>query len=152
MMTAMGDWAKGYLESEVGGGLLPDQDFGVVPFPGSVGTFVFTADTFGLPKGAVHRDGARSLLRTMASTEGQIAFNRLKGSIPARSDIASANFDAMTRRTIDDFQTGTRVKALSGILPRDAMSDMQTELRASLREASTSIIRRYLVHHYEVLR
>src|SRR5687768_18267999 len=50
-------------------------------------SFVFTLDTFGLPKGAPNRSGAIDLLKVMGSREGQNAFNVVKGSIPARTDI-----------------------------------------------------------------
>src|SRR5690606_4843487 len=52
LMAPMGDWAKGYLESEAGGALTPGVEFDSIPFPGTKGTFVFTADSFTMPRGA----------------------------------------------------------------------------------------------------
>ena len=146
MMAPMGDWSKGYLEAE---GLEPNVDFGVVPFPGSSGTCVITADTFGLPIGAPNREGAIALLKTMASVEGQIAFNRLKGSVTPRTDIAATEFDAMTQSVMDDFAEDTNVKALSGLLPGDVMSDLASELRASFEAGSTDIIKTYIEANYD---
>ncbi len=66
VMTVMGDWAKGYLTTKrLDGGRRVDQ----APFPGSNGTFVFTADTFPLPKGAPIAPGAVAVLETVGSVE-----------------------------------------------------------------------------------
>lgn len=146
MMAPMGDWAKGYLEAQ---GLVPGRDFGVVPFPGSRGTFVMTADTFGLPKGAPNRGGAIALLETFASAEGQIAFNRLKGSVSPRIDIPESEFDAMTQAVMDDFAQDEHVRALSGLLPSDIMSELGAELRASVEVGSTEIISNYIEANYD---
>jgi glucose/mannose transport system substrate-binding protein len=97
-MTFMGDWAKGEFTSR---GLVPDTDFGVVNWPSS--SFVFVSDAFVLPKGAANRDGAAALLATMGSIAGQDAFNRLKGSIPSRTDTDRAGYDAISQRAMADF-------------------------------------------------
>jgi glucose/mannose transport system substrate-binding protein len=85
-MTLMGDWTKGYLERR---GFLEGESFGVAPSPGTQGAFVFTMDAFGLPHAAPHRDGAIELLKVFGSEQGQSVFNRLKGSRPARQDVAT---------------------------------------------------------------
>jgi glucose/mannose transport system substrate-binding protein len=102
-MTIMGDWAKGYFMAK---GRRPDMDFGMVPMPGTEGTFVFTTDTFAIPKGALNPGGAKDFLRLLASKDGQEVFNPIKGSIPARSDINRENpiYDGMAKMTIDHFQ------------------------------------------------
>lgn len=146
MMAPMGDWAKGFLEAE---GLEPGEDFDVVPFPGTEGVFVFTSDTFPLPKGAPNRAGALELLKTFASLEGQVAFNRIKGSIPSRTDANPDLFDAVTQRTMDDFHGATKVLALSGLLAGDEMADMSAELKESMRRGSVEIITNYVRANYE---
>lgn len=146
LMAPMGDWAKGYLEAQ---GLTPGVDFGVVPFPGSSGLFVMTADTFGLPKGALNHRGAVALLETLASTEGQIAFNRLKGSVTPRRDIPQKEFDAMTRAVMADFDEAEHVRALSGLLPGDVMSQLGAELRASFEAGSLEIVSNYIAANYD---
>ena len=55
-MTIMGDWAKGYFLAH---DKMPDVDFGQVAMPGTNDTFVFTTDTFGIPKGALNRAAAQ---------------------------------------------------------------------------------------------
>jgi glucose/mannose transport system substrate-binding protein len=117
-MTVMGDWAKGSLQAL---GFRPGVDFGQVAFPGTRGQFVFTADTFLLPKGAPHREKAEALLGYFASAEGQDAFNPVKGSIPARLRTNRALYDSVAQATLDDFSeaasAGTLLRALSGMAP-----------------------------------
>ncbi len=115
--TVMGDWAKGHLQSQ---GYEPGIDFGSVPFPGSQGTFVFTADCFPLPKGAPHREDVVDLLVTFGSKKGQVAFSALKGSLPARVDIdPKKDLDSLARVTWEDFRSDVLVSALSGLLDTD---------------------------------
>jgi len=108
-MYVMGDWAKGYLEGGEDVNLkprkpwVPNVDFGVLPGLGSGDYFVFNSAVFGLPVGALHPKASRSFLRIAASRAGQEAFNPLKGSIPARTDVDLGLFDEMVRTAADDF-------------------------------------------------
>ena len=43
----------------------------------------------------------REFLETVASPAGQVAFNRLKGSSPIRSDVPRGDLDALGRETLD---------------------------------------------------
>ena len=83
-MTLGGDWTKGYLERR---GCLEGEHFALAASPGTESAFVFTIDTFGLPRGAPHRQDAIELLRIFGSAQGQSVFNRIKGSRPARTDL-----------------------------------------------------------------
>jgi len=152
-MAPMGDWAKGYLEGE---GLVADEDFGVVPFPGTAGTFVFTTDTFPLPKGAPNRAGAIALLRSFATADDQVAFNAIKGSIPARSDVDLGDFpdafDSMHRATAAAFQRDRLAMALSGLLPSGTLQNLSSELKAAMQAGSVEIIQNYLVANYVALK
>jgi glucose/mannose transport system substrate-binding protein len=151
-MAPMGDWAKGYFVAQ---GWVPDEDFGVVPFPGSRGTFVYTADAFTLPARSENPVGARQLITTFGSVEGQAAFSALKGSIPARLDVTDADYpdgmDAMAHQTMADFQSGDPVLALSGLLPNQSLPELSSELRASMQAGSTDIIAGYILHNYSML-
>jgi glucose/mannose transport system substrate-binding protein len=99
-MTLMGDWAEGYFKSK---GLTPNNEFGYVPFPGTETSFIMLSDSFGLPKGAVHRDAAIKWLALCASKEGQDAFNPKKGSIPSRIDGDRSLYDVYLQSAMDDF-------------------------------------------------
>jgi len=80
----MGDWAAGYMFTTKK--MQPGKDFGWMASPGTTGEFMFLADSFGLPKGAPHRDNALAWLALLGSRKGSDAFNPLKGSISARKD------------------------------------------------------------------
>ena len=101
-MTIMGDWVQGYYTSL---GLKPNVDYGWAPAPGTKGTFIMLSDSFGLPKGAPHRDNAIAWLTVCGSKEGQDAFNPLKGSIPARTDGDRSLYDVYLQSAMDDFAT-----------------------------------------------
>jgi glucose/mannose transport system substrate-binding protein len=109
-MTIMGDWAEGYFKSI---NLTPDVDFGYVPSPGTAGTFLMLSDSFGLPKGAPHRDNAVAWLEVCGSKAGQDAFNPLKGSIPARTDGDRALYDVYLQSAMDDFASGEIAPSLA---------------------------------------
>jgi glucose/mannose transport system substrate-binding protein len=95
-----GDWARGYL---VDLGWRPGVDFGVVAAPGAPDLFVYWGDSLAIPRGAKNAKGARAFLRTVASPEGQVAFNRFKGSTPIRGDVPIEAFDPLARATLEDF-------------------------------------------------
>jgi len=106
-MTIMGDWvdadnlAKGF------------QDSGWAPPPGTKGIFIALSDTFGLPKGAPHREQATEWLRICGSKAGQEAFNPLKGSICARNDCNPELFGPYLKTAMDDWAKDAIVPSLA---------------------------------------
>lgn len=98
--NVMGDWAEGYLKTL---GWTPGKQFGYLPVPGTQGSFMVITDTFGLPKGAPHRRGAVTWLKTLASVGGQDAFNPIKGSIPSRLDAERQLYDVYLQSSMKDF-------------------------------------------------
>lgn len=103
-MNIMGDWAEGYFINK---GAQPDVDFGWVAAPGTDGVFMWLSDSFGLPRGAPHRDNAIAWLKVVGSKEGQDAFNPKKGSIPARTDADKSLYDVYLQWSIDQFASNT---------------------------------------------
>jgi glucose/mannose transport system substrate-binding protein len=99
-MTVMGDWTKGYFTNL---GWQPDVDFGWAPVPGTDGTFMVVTDAFASPRDAANPENAQLWLATVASVEGQDAFNPIKGSIPARSDADRSKYDVYSTAAMDDF-------------------------------------------------
>ena len=97
-MYLHGDWVKGYF---VQLGWSPGVDFGQIGGPGSSDLFWYGVDVFGLPEHAPHPADARDFLAVIASKEGQVAFNRLKGSTPMRTDVR-ADLDPLGQATLDD--------------------------------------------------
>jgi glucose/mannose transport system substrate-binding protein len=98
--SSMGDWAYGeFLKANQ----KEKEDFGWVSHPGTAGSFVIVADGFTLAKGAPDRDAAIAWLKCVGSKDAQEAFNRLKGSIPARTDVDRSKFDAYHQWSMDSF-------------------------------------------------
>ena len=95
--SSMGDWAQGeFLKAK-------NQDYGWVSHPGTDGSFIVVADGFVLAKGAPHREAALAWLKSIGSKEAQEAFNPLKGSIPARTDVDKSKFDAYHQWSMNSF-------------------------------------------------
>ncbi len=94
-----GDWAKGYVQQL---GWTPGVDFGAVGAPGASDLFLYGTDTFAMPAGGPNPDGALRFLETVASREGQVAFNAIKGSSPVRLDIDESDLDPVAAHTLGD--------------------------------------------------
>jgi glucose/mannose transport system substrate-binding protein len=101
-MLFHGDWAKGYF---IQLGFIPGQDFGVVGAPGAADLFLYGVDVFAMPTGGINEKGALDFLATVASAQGQVAFNTLKGSSPVRTDLNVGQLDPLARRTVNDLRT-----------------------------------------------
>jgi glucose/mannose transport system substrate-binding protein len=98
--SSMGDWADGeFLKAN----LKEKEDFGWVNHPGTDGSFIVVADGFTLAKGAPHKEAALAWLKCIGSKEAQEAFNSLKGSIPARTDVDRSKFDGYHQWSMDSF-------------------------------------------------
>ena len=98
--SSMGDWAAGeFLKANQ----KEKEDFGWVSHPGTDGSFIVVADGFTLAKDAPHQEEAIAWLKCIGSKEAQEAFNRLKGSIPARTDVDRSKFDGYHQWSMDSF-------------------------------------------------
>ena len=152
-MTIMGDWGKGYANAAHFFG----DTFGVIPMPGTAGTFVFTTDTFGLPITARPFDDTFNLLQVFGSQKGQDIFNPIKGSISARydSNIDDAHYDAMAKQTYADFQNATtKVPATSILAPQtyvDAISGALAEFATARDNANPSTVQHALDNYADIL-
>jgi glucose/mannose transport system substrate-binding protein len=104
--SSMGDWADGEF---VKANKKENVDFGWVSHPGTDGSFIIVADGFTLAKGAPHKDATTAWLKSIGSKEAQEAFNPLKGSIPARTDVDKSKFDGYHQWSMNSFATGTLV-------------------------------------------
>ena len=97
----MGDWAKGEF---INAGQVPGEDFLCLRVPGSEGTVSFNADQFAMF--GVEGDDAVAAQNAMAasimSPEFQSAFNVVKGSAPARTDVPNDAFDACGQQAMAD--------------------------------------------------
>ena len=98
--SSMGDWAYGEF---VKANLKEKVDFGWVCHPYTDNSFVIIADGFTLARGAPHKQAALAWLRSIGSKEAQEAFNSIKGSIPARTDVDRSRFNAYQQWSMDSF-------------------------------------------------
>lgn len=100
-LQMMGDWAKGeFLKA----GKVPGSDFVCIRFPGTQGSVTFNSDQFAMFN--VASDDAKAAQAAMASAiespTFQSAFNVVKGSVPARTDVPDTAFDDCGKKGIAD--------------------------------------------------
>lgn len=122
--TVMGDWAEGFFRAQ---DWEPAEDYGWTTVPGTEGHFMVITDTFGLPEGAPNPEGAEAWLRTVASQEGQDAFNPVKGSIPARMDAEEDRYSLYLQEAMEDFESDTLSPSIAhgSAAPEDMVADME---------------------------
>ncbi|MDR1512404.1 MAG: ABC transporter substrate-binding protein [Propionibacteriaceae bacterium] len=96
----MGDWVPALLDSK---DLVDGTDYLWAPSPGTEGIYDFLADSFSLTEGAPHPAGAKAWLDVISSKEGQEAFNKVKGSIPARTDVDLSSFSEYQQAAAESF-------------------------------------------------
>jgi glucose/mannose transport system substrate-binding protein len=157
-LTIMGDWDKAYMK-QMATPYVPGDDlsgpgpfFGATPMPGTAGTFVFTTDTFGLPKGALNKDGTKEMLAVFGSNEGQDIFNPTKGSISPRSDIDVSKYDTMSRQTITDFRQASQIVAATSLLaPPEFMDQANKALLQFVADGDKSTLIHSIANWYDVL-
>jgi glucose/mannose transport system substrate-binding protein len=113
-MQFMGDWAKGEF---INAGKKPGEDFLCFRFPGTQGTVLFNADQFVMFKvGEDKRDAQNKLASAILAPAFQIAFNKVKGSVPARTDIADTEFDDCAKKGMKDLAEASSAGTLFGSL------------------------------------
>lgn len=109
----MGDWAKGEF---LNAGQEPGVDFLCFRVPGSEGSVTFNSDQFAMFPAAT--DDARAAQEAMASAvmsaDFQIAFNLVKGSVPARTDVAPDQFDACGQQGMAELAAAAESDTLMG--------------------------------------
>ncbi|WOS64670.1 ABC transporter substrate-binding protein [Sinorhizobium fredii GR64] len=108
----MGDWAKGeFLKAKK----VPGTDFVCMRFPGTQGSVTFNSDVFVMFK--VSDDKVPAQLQMASAIESptfQTAFNVVKGSVPARTDVPDTEFDACGKKGIKDLAEANASGTLMG--------------------------------------
>jgi glucose/mannose transport system substrate-binding protein len=112
-MQMMGDWAKGeFLKA----GKVPGTDFVCIRFPGTQGSVTFNSDQFAMFN--VESDEAKAAQAAMASAimdpAFQSAFNVVKGSVPARTDVPNDAFDDCGKKGMADLAEANAAGLLFG--------------------------------------
>ena len=99
-MQMMGDWAKGEF---LNAGKKPGEDFVCIRFPGTQGAVTFNSDQFAMFAVGEDRVPAQLLMASaIMAPKFQSAFNVVKGSVPARTDVSDADFDDCGKKGMRD--------------------------------------------------
>ncbi len=108
----MGDWAKGEF---ISAGKKPGTDFVCFRFPGTQGIVTFNTDQFAMfDVGDDRKEAQKVLASEIESPEFQSAFNVIKGSAPARTDVPDTAFDDCGKKAIKDLAEANKNGTLFG--------------------------------------
>lgn len=117
-MQIMGDWSKGEFTNA---GLTAGDDFACIPVPKDSGDgFIYLINSLSFFE---QTDDARKQAQEVLATaimddEIQIAFNKAKGAIPARTDLDLSKLDSCAQATAADLKssddTGVAVPTFAG--------------------------------------
>ena len=111
-MQFMGDWAKGeFLKA----GQKPGTDFVCIRFPGTQGAVTFNSDQFMMFKvGDANKAAQLKMASAIEDPAFQSAFNVVKGSAPARTDVPNDAFDDCGKKAISDLAEADKNGKLFG--------------------------------------
>ncbi len=108
-VNIMGDWAYGELlvkQKKVDG-----KDFTYATF-GDANTFVTVGDSFVIGKTAKNQAGAVAFAKAIMDPKVQLAFNKLKGSAPVRSDVSTKTLGKYQQGAAKVLANGKKVPSL----------------------------------------
>ena len=104
LVQVMGDWAKGEFHA-------------ASKTPGTEGSVIYNSDMFGMFAVPDDRKAAQVALATATLSKSfQSAFNVVKGSVPARTDVPDTDFDACGKKGIADLKAANDGGTLFGSL------------------------------------
>ncbi len=111
-MQVMGDWAKGeFLHANQ----VPGKDFLCFRFPGTQGNVTFNSDQFVMfAVGDEGRPPQIELAKAIMAPSFQSAFNKVKGSVPARTDVPVDDFDDCGKKAMADLKEAAASDHLMG--------------------------------------
>jgi glucose/mannose transport system substrate-binding protein len=144
LLTITGDWGFAQLDAEAAARV------DTVTFPGTAGRFVYTPDSFAVPR-ELKKNGfpARAFLNdVVAEKEALIAFANTKHAIPPRNDLTKVEVDSLSserlRSTYRQFASCARgegdcelLLAVSGLAPPPGTDPCFDEMDALLTHAVT---------------
>ncbi|MEK9844089.1 ABC transporter substrate-binding protein [Thalassospira sp.] len=113
----MGDWAKGEI---IAAGIEPGTTVGCAFAPAIDTAYIMTVDAFAFSAmdGEEATPAQAKMAHVMLEPDVQIAFNKKKGSIPARLDVPADSFDSCAQtaiRTLQDEKTHLVSTGLFGV-------------------------------------
>jgi glucose/mannose transport system substrate-binding protein len=132
----MGDWAKGEF---VNAKKVPGKDFLCWRFPGTQGVVPFNTDQFVMFKlnDANKAAAQQKLAAAIMEPAFQSAFNVVKGSAPARTDVPDTAFDDCGKKAIKDLAEANAKNTLVGSIAHGHA------VPASLKNAFYDVITRH---------
>ncbi|MEH6832960.1 MULTISPECIES: ABC transporter substrate-binding protein [Falsihalocynthiibacter] len=137
----MGDWAKGEF---LNAGKVPGEDFLCFRFPGTQDQVTFNADQFAMfSQGDTVSDEQAALATAILSPSFQSAFNVVKGSVPARTDVSDEAFDACGKQGIADLAAASASGNLYGSMAHGHASN------ASVKNAIYDVVTAHFNGEYD---
>jgi glucose/mannose transport system substrate-binding protein len=131
----MGDWAKGEF---VAAKKVAGQDFSCFRFPGTQGIVTFNSDQFAMFKvGAERQEAQNKLAAAIMDPAFQSAFNVVKGSAPARTDVPNTAFDACGKKAMADLKEANEKGTLFGSMAHGHAN------RAAVKQAMYDVITKH---------
>jgi glucose/mannose transport system substrate-binding protein len=100
-------------------GAKEDTDFGAIAYPGTDGNYVAVVDTFVRARKAKNGRNASDFLAVIAAPEVQVAFSKVKGSVPVRTDVDISSLSPYQQSAAQALRTQT---VLWSIVHGSAMS------------------------------
>jgi glucose/mannose transport system substrate-binding protein len=111
-LQIMGDWAKGEF---LNAGKKPGEDFLCFRVPGTQGMVTFNSDQFAMFKvGDEAKSAQTAMAKAVMSPKFQSAFNVVKGSVPARTDVPNDDFDDCGKKGMVDLAEASENGTLMG--------------------------------------
>jgi glucose/mannose transport system substrate-binding protein len=112
LFQMMGDWAKGEF---LNAGQVAGEDFMGFRTPGTQGVVLFNADQFVMFGVASQYQSAQKMLASaIMSPSFQVAFNTVKGSVPARTDVSDSAFTIIGKNGMRELAEANRNGTLFG--------------------------------------
>ena len=111
-MQMMGDWAKGEF---LNAGQSPGEEFVCIRFPGTQGSVTFNSDQFAMfEQDEAKKEAQLTMASDILDPGFQSAFNVVKGSVPARTDVSDADFDECGKKGMKDLAEANESGSLYG--------------------------------------
>lgn len=109
----MGDWAKGEF---LNAGKKPGTDFLCFRVPGTADAVTFNSDQFAMfaQKDDAAKAAQLAMAKAIESPAFQSAFNVVKGSVPARTDVPDTDFDDCGKKGMADLKAAAEKGTLLG--------------------------------------
>ncbi len=138
----MGDWAKGEF---LNAGKVPGEDFLCFRVPGSDGAVSFNSDQFAMfaISGEENQAAQNAMAASIMSPSFQSAFNVVKGSVPARTDVPNSEFDACGKQGMAELAAAADANTLVGSIAHGHAN------RASVKNAIYDVITAHFNGEYD---